>query len=231
MTEFNRRQMRGRAGRKGKDEVGETYLCCQKDDLEAVAELLEAEMPAIASGLTPEKRGIKRFPESTVDHPFVYLLQLMSELTRALLEAIATRLVSSRESINEYVMCTLLYQNMEAAELFSMVDKTLEDLVDNGLVDLEQAESYEPTRLGQAVVSSSLSPEDGIFIHHELKRALKSFVMDGEMHIFYMFAPLQNSSPTDIDWSIFRDQMNNLDESGIRALQFVGVVPVFVNKM
>lgn len=231
MTEFNRRQMRGRAGRKGKDEVGETYLCCQKDDLEAVAELLEAEMPAIASGLTPEKRGIKRFPESTVDHPFVYLLQLMSELTRALLEAIATRLVSSRESINEYVMCTLLYQNMEAAELFSMVDKTLEDLVDNGLVDLEQAESYEPTRLGQAVVSSSLSPEDGIFIHDELKRALKSFVMDGEMHIFYMFAPLQNSSPTDIDWSIFRDQMNNLDESGIRALQFVGVEPAFVNKM
>ncbi|EER43307.1 DNA polymerase I [Histoplasma capsulatum H143] len=203
------RQMRGRAGRKGKDEVGETYLCCQKDDLEAVAELLEAEMPAIASGLTPEKRGIKR----------------------ALLEAIATRLVSSRESINEYVMCTLLYQNMEAAELFSMVDKTLEDLVDNGLVDLEQAESYEPTRLGQAVVSSSLSPEDGIFIHDELKRALKSFVMDGEMHIFYMFAPLQNSSPTDIDWSIFRDQMNNLDESGIRALQFVGVEPAFVNKM
>ncbi|KKZ60187.1 DNA polymerase theta subunit [[Emmonsia] crescens] len=203
------RQMRGRAGRKGKDEVGETYLCCQKYDLEAVAELLEAEMPAIASGLTPEKRGIKR----------------------ALLEAIATRLVSGRETVNEYVTCTLLYQNMETSELLSMVDSTLKELVDNGLVDLKQDESYEPTQLGQAVVSSSLSPEDGIFIHDELKRALKSFVMDGEMHIFYMFAPLQNSSPTAIDWSIFRDQMNNLDESGIRALQLVGVKPAFVNSM
>ncbi|OAT13929.1 DNA polymerase theta subunit [Blastomyces gilchristii SLH14081] len=203
------RQMRGRAGRKGKDEVGETYLLCQKDDLEAVAELLEAEMPAIASGLTPEKRGIKR----------------------ALLEAIATRLVSSRETVNEYVTCTLLYQNMETDELFSMVDSTLKELVDHGLVDLKQDEYFEPTQLGQAVVSSSLSPEDGIFIHDELKRALKSFVMDGEMHIFYMFAPLQNSAPADIDWSIFRDQMNNLDESGIRALQLVGVEPAFVNKM
>ncbi|PGH06878.1 DNA polymerase theta subunit [Blastomyces parvus] len=203
------RQMRGRAGRKGKDEVGETYLLCQKDDLEAVAELLEAEMPAIASGLSPEKRGIKR----------------------ALLEAFATRLVSSRETVNEYVMCTLLYQNMEAGELFSMVDSTLKELVDHGLVELKHDEFFEPTQLGQAVVASSLSPEDGIFIHDELKRAMESFVMDGEMHIFYMFAPIQNSAPTDIDWSIFRDQVNNLDESGIRALQLVGVKPGFVNKM
>lgn len=120
---------------------------------------------------------------------------------------------------------------MKTSELLSMVDSTLKELVDNGLVDLKQDESYEPTQLGQAVVSSSLSPEDGIFIHDELKRALKSFVMDGEMHIFYMFAPLQNSSPTAIDWSIFRDQMNNLDESGIRALQLVGVKPAFVNSM
>lgn len=52
--------MRGRAGRKGKDEVGETYLICQKADLEAVCDLLEAETPAIESCLTPSKRGVKR---------------------------------------------------------------------------------------------------------------------------------------------------------------------------
>lgn len=52
--------MRGRAGRKGKDEIGETFLCCTPDDLESVLDLLEAEMPAIASSLAPEKRGINR---------------------------------------------------------------------------------------------------------------------------------------------------------------------------
>jgi DNA polymerase theta len=52
--------MRGRAGRKGKDEIGETYMCCQKSDLEAVAELIEAEIPSVQSSLLPEKRGIKR---------------------------------------------------------------------------------------------------------------------------------------------------------------------------
>ena len=54
------RQMRGRAGRKGKDEIGESYLCCQKADLQEVVGLLEADLPLIQSGFTPENRGIKR---------------------------------------------------------------------------------------------------------------------------------------------------------------------------
>ncbi|PGH19211.1 hypothetical protein AJ80_04182 [Polytolypa hystricis UAMH7299] len=201
------RQMRGRAGRKGKDEVGETYLCCQKDDLEAVGELLEAEIPAIASGLAPERRGMKR----------------------ALLEAIATRLISSWDAINEYVERTLLYQTTEREDLMSMVESTLQELLESGLLEHKEDGSYKPTRLGQAVVASSFSPEDGVFIHDELKRALQSFVMDGEMHVFYMFAPLGSS--LDIDWSAFRDEINKLDDSGIRALTLIGVKPAFVNSM
>lgn len=57
--------MSGRAGRKGKDEIGEIYLCCQKQDLEEVALLLEAELPIVESSLTPEKRGVKRSVVST----------------------------------------------------------------------------------------------------------------------------------------------------------------------
>lgn len=56
------RQMRGRAGRKGKDEVGETFLLCQKADLDEIRALLEAELPVLESCLTPEKRGIERYP-------------------------------------------------------------------------------------------------------------------------------------------------------------------------
>jgi replicative superfamily II helicase len=56
----SRRQMRGRAGRKGKDEIGETFLCCQPSDLEAVVELIEVELPIVTSSLAPEKRGIER---------------------------------------------------------------------------------------------------------------------------------------------------------------------------
>jgi DNA polymerase theta len=56
----HRRQMRGRAGRKGKDEVGETYLCCRQNDLEAVVDLMHADLPQISSCLISDKRRIQR---------------------------------------------------------------------------------------------------------------------------------------------------------------------------
>jgi DNA polymerase theta len=96
---------------------------------------------------------------------------------------------------------------------------------------LREDESYEATKLGAAIVASSFSPDDGLFIYQDLKRALEAFVMDGEMHIFYMFTPLSVAMNNVIDWIVFRDQLDALDESGIRALQFVGVQPGFVNNM
>ncbi|KAL1979876.1 hypothetical protein VTN96DRAFT_5034 [Rasamsonia emersonii] len=203
------RQMRGRAGRKGKDTVGETYLICQKSDLEAVSEIWEAETPAIESCLARDKKGVKR----------------------ALLEAIATRLVSGREAIQEYMECTLLYRTRDKAEILDLIESSLGELVEEELVRLRDDGSYEPTRLGQAIVASSFAPDDGLFVYDELRRALQAFVMDGEMHIFYMFTPLQVAMNTTIDWPTFRDQLDALDESGLRALQFVGVQPGFVNTM
>ncbi|KAI9372787.1 hypothetical protein BJX61DRAFT_505709 [Aspergillus egyptiacus] len=203
------RQMCGRAGRKGKDEAGETYLICGKSDLQAVCDLLEADMPAIESCLAPEKRGLKR----------------------ALLEAIATGLVSGREAIKEYVKCTLLYRTVDKKLSYSIMNSALQELAEEKLLQENDDESYVASKLGQAVVASSFAPDDGLFVHEELKRALQAFVMDGDMHIFYMFTPLQVAATTQIDWPIFRDQLDALDESGLRALQFVGVQPGFVNSM
>lgn len=150
---------------------------------------------------------------------------------RALLEGIATRLVSGREAINEFMRCTLLCKTREEAEIEKLIETSLQELVDTDLIRLRDDDSYESTKLGAAIVASSFSPDDGIFVYEELKRALQAFVMDGEMHIFYMFTPLSVAMNTNIDWLIFRDQLDLLDESGIRALLFVGVQPGFVNNM
>lgn len=150
---------------------------------------------------------------------------------RALLEAVATGLVSGCEAIKEYVRCTLLYRTLDKKIAYTIMRSALQELVDEELLIFRDDESYEATPLGQAVVASAFSPEDGLFVHEELKRALQAFVMDGDMHIFYMFTPLQAAMNTPIDWQIFRDQLDRLDESGLRALQFVGVQPGFVNTM
>ena len=205
-------QMRGRAGRKGNDEIGETYLCCAKQDLEAVAELLEAELPPVASCLTPEKRGIKR----------------------AILEVIVTRLANSRETLEYYVRSSLLWQTHSHTSVLAMLDMAIADLLQKELMKQPSPvhQSYEPTRIGSAIVASALTPEDGIAIHSEMQRALESFVMDSEMHGLCIFTPLPSSSqPLDIDWPTFRKHIKALSEPDIRAFSLIGVTPSLVNKL
>ncbi|KAH6709425.1 DEAD/DEAH box helicase [Leptodontidium sp. MPI-SDFR-AT-0119] len=202
------RQMRGRAGRKGKDEIGETYLCCQKSDLEAVAELMEAELPSVESCLVPGKRGIKR----------------------ALLEVIATKLAINDESIDDYMKKTLLYHSINHDELAKMVKSTMSDLQESQLLYRTNDSEFRATLLGEAIVASSLTPEDGLFIHRELRKALQAFVMDGEMHVLYSFTPVQ-AAQININWQIFRKEMDGFDESNLRAMDFVGLKPSIINKM
>lgn len=111
-----------------------------------------------------------------------------------------------------------------------MVEATLEDLLESKLIAQAQSYSYEATRLGQAVVASSLAPEDGLFVHKELRKSLEAFVLDGEMHVLYTFTPVQ-ATQGNINWQVFRKEVDMLDESNLRVLGFVGLKPSLINKM
>ncbi|KAJ9652043.1 hypothetical protein H2198_008705 [Neophaeococcomyces mojaviensis] len=209
------RQMRGRAGRKGKDEIGETYLCCQKLELEPVAEVLEAELPAVVSCLTPERRGIKR----------------------AILEAICTRMLSTYESLQEYTRNSLLWHTASYHKMvLDMLDAAVTSLLTDKLISVTQFDTYAPTTLGSAIVASGLTPEDGLFVHADLRQALSSFVMDSEMHPFYLFTPMPHQKPSgamtaEISWPRFRTLLEQLDEPSLRALTLIGVSPALVNRL
>lgn len=99
-----------------------------------------------------------------------------------------------------------------------------------GFIEFDDYGNHQATQLGKAVVASSLEPEDGAFVHRELQRALRAFVMDGEMHILYTFTPVQDFSIT-INWKVFRDELERLDESGLRVLSFLGLKPTIINRM
>ncbi|KAI1208800.1 P-loop containing nucleoside triphosphate hydrolase protein [Annulohypoxylon truncatum] len=202
------RQMRGRAGRKGKDEIGETYLCCRKDDLQAVIELMHADLPQISSGLTTDRHRIQR----------------------ALLEVIAIKLANSRDTVEDYIQKTLLNLSTEPDVITAHVESSLQDLASMGFIRSDEPDLYDATQLGKAVVTSSLEPEDGAFVHREMQRALRAFVMDGEMHILYTFTPVHDTSVT-VNWRVFRSEMEGLDDSGLRVMTFLGLKPTQVNKM
>src|SRR5271170_4084037 len=85
------RQMKGRAGRKGKDTHGESYLCYTKHDEENVAKMVNGEMPAISSCLNRESKGFER----------------------ALLEAVSANLATSQTAIDTYATWTLFFHQPE----------------------------------------------------------------------------------------------------------------------
>src|SRR5690606_5366476 len=117
------RQMRGRAGRKGKDEVGETYLCCRKSDLEEVVDLLEADLPEISSCLDTDKRRMKRYNEPASKPSNSANRQ--SHPSRALLEVIAIRLATSRSSIDECASKSLFRHSKGPDETKRCVESSL----------------------------------------------------------------------------------------------------------
>ncbi|KAI1345158.1 P-loop containing nucleoside triphosphate hydrolase protein [Xylariaceae sp. FL0016] len=212
------RQMRGRAGRKGKDEIGETYLCCRKTDLEDIVELMHAELPQLSSGLVSDKHRIRR----------------------ALLEIIAINLANSEDSILEYLQKTLLNFSDGPQIIHRSVDASLKNLLDLGFIHCDPSGVYSATQLGRAVVASSLEPDDGAFVYREMQKALQSFVLDSEMHILwhvsdypnmcYTFTPVHDLSMA-TNWRVFQAEMENLDDSGLRVMTFLGLKPTTVNKM
>lgn len=98
------------------------------------------------------------------------------------------------------------------------------------LITGDPLSGFSPTRLGKAIVASAIDPDDGVFIHDEMKRALRAFVMDGEMHILYVFTPVQDFGTT-VNWQVFRNEMEGLDESGLRVLQHLGIKPTSVLRL
>ena len=157
---------------------------------------------------------------------------MLAKQCRALLEVITIRLATHRDAIDDYVQRTLLYRTMDRPQLDKMVEVTIAELLAEGLIILDETGSYEATPVSQAIVAASLTPEDGIFVYGELQRARRAFVMDGDMHVFYMFTPIgKGDHYPEIDWKVFRQEMEKMDDSGLRAMQFVGINPGFVNRM
>lgn len=89
---------------------------------------------------------------------------------------------------------------------------------------------FTATQLGKAIVASAIDPDDGVFVHKELGRALRSFVMDGEMHILYTFTPVQEFGVV-VNWQVFRNEMEGLDASGLRVLSLLGIKPTTILRL
>lgn len=125
---------------------------------------------------------------------------------------------------------SLLYHSKNADVIDGHVESSLKDLEAMDLISIDSDSSLRATMLGSAIIASGFSPEDGVFIHRELKKALQAFVMDGELHVLYTFSPPSEPS-FEINWKVYRNEVDSLDESGHRVLRFLGLRPDVINNL
>uniref|UniRef100_A0A182SAY3 Helicase C-terminal domain-containing protein n=1 Tax=Anopheles maculatus TaxID=74869 RepID=A0A182SAY3_9DIPT len=229
MSALTYKQMVGRAGRTGRDTLGESILICSAAEERIGRELIGTELPPVRSCLDNEN---------------------YTHLTRAVLEIISSGSVTTSEDLESFVNATLY--SCERAHRFTVNDDDLlrkqapktKQLPSGGDDDGNGTEDTDPiaacisflleyefirllqpddpdghgqrtvlsaTRLGHACLAASLPPKDGFLLFSELQRARQCFVLESELHAIYLVTPYSVAYQwQQIDWMDFLDLWEKL---------------------
>ncbi|KAJ0178943.1 hypothetical protein K1T71_005718 [Dendrolimus kikuchii] len=204
------KQMIGRAGRMGKDTKGESVLICTEAEKKIGFELMAGVLDPVKSCIESEDKYM-----------------------RAVLEMIASQELCTKEELELYAKCTLLYaqQNVSASQNF-LLDNTLKGLINFELVRIQddgEAKRYIATPLGKACLSSSMAPNDGLSLFCELQKARQCLVLETDLHLIYLVTPYSVSSQWgDIDWLHLLNLWESLTKAMKRVGELVGVQESFI---
>lgn len=174
------RQMIGRAGRKGMDDIGESILLCDKYQEEIGEKLTKALPTNITSCLSA------RIADSSAC------------LQRALLEAVVIGLIKTDEQVDDYLNCTLAMSQADDEErelIERQRDHAMTFLTSREHCFVTRAEKDEsgaelkPGQLGKAVVAAGLPPAEGLKLMSNLQRARKGVVLSTDLHLLYLIIP------------------------------------------
>uniref|UniRef100_T1IU43 DNA polymerase theta n=1 Tax=Strigamia maritima TaxID=126957 RepID=T1IU43_STRMM len=91
---------------------------------------------------------------------------------------------------------------------------------------------YVASSLGNAVMASSMPPDDGLIIFRELDRARKNFVLENELHIIYQVTPIHLADQWEkLSWSEYLNFWYNLPSDQQKVGELVGVEERFLVRM
>lgn len=176
-------------------------------------------------------------------------------MKRALLEVISAGVANTKEELDKFLNCTLLYAqkqynhnnketNIENDETdldanaldflieyeFIRLHKNVEGGNKEGEDEVEvKEERYVATRLGMACLSASIPPTDGLMLLAELQKSRRCFVLESELHAVYLVTPYSVCFQLqDLDWLVFLDLWEKLSPAMRKVAEFVGVKESFI---
>ncbi|XP_063702529.1 DNA polymerase theta [Culicoides brevitarsis] len=225
MDSLTYKQMIGRAGRKGKDTLGESILICTEAQKKAGESLISTKLQPLTSCLDVH------------DH---------IHLKRAILETIASNVVQTRTELESFMKCTLLctekgsnftyFTNSDTKNSSDPIASSISFLLEYEFVRLQHNEDlneeiFVATKLGTACLSASLPPNEGFMLFSELQKSRQCFVLESELHAIYLVTPYSVCYQLhDVDWLSFVDLWEKLPKAMRRIGEVVGVKNAFLMK-
>uniref|UniRef100_A0A8D2IKD5 DNA polymerase theta n=1 Tax=Varanus komodoensis TaxID=61221 RepID=A0A8D2IKD5_VARKO len=217
------KQMTGRAGRKGVDTIGESILVCKPSEKSKGITLLQGSLQPVRSCLLNSEGEA-----------------VTSSMIRAILEIIVSGVADSPDDIQHYASCTLLWATLKDSQdcrsqqeknCHGPIEACVQWLLENEFILISNSdmgkERYHPTQLGSATLFSSFPPVAALEIFADLQRAMKSFVLENDLHCLYLVTPVYEDW-TKIDWYLFFCLWEKLPASMRRVAELVGVEESFL---
>uniref|UniRef100_A0A673ZZ02 DNA polymerase theta n=1 Tax=Salmo trutta TaxID=8032 RepID=A0A673ZZ02_SALTR len=242
------RQMAGRAGRMGVDTEGESVLVCKEAERQKGVCLLQGSLQPISSCL------VKREGEGLTTSMLRAILEIIvggvaSSPQDVRLYASCTLLAAGARYDTPPTPGSAMTTGggeTGGGVREGAIEACVEWLIENEFISIQREgnergrggewdereragghERYCPTHLGSATLSSSLSPPEALGIFSDLQRAMKSFVLDNDLHILYQITPVY-AEWTTIDWYQFWCLWEGLGSSNKRVAELVGVQESFL---
>lgn len=234
MNSLTYKQMIGRAGRMGKDTLGESILICGQGQVTTGKNLIGAKLQPLTSCLAADSHV---------------------NLKRAILEIIASGMAKTSTDLEQFANCTLLASEHDICFAYDgsvrnrsqIVSKSLvanDDPISNCMEFLIKYEfirlqlneetnemNFMATRLGAACLNSSMPPGDGFLLFSELQKSRQCFVLESELHAVYLVTPFSVCyQMNDIDWMFFLDMWEKIPTAMRRVGEMVGVKESFLVK-
>ncbi|ETN63551.1 DNA polymerase theta [Anopheles darlingi] len=240
------RQMIGRAGRKGRDTLGESVLICTPAEEKIGRELLGAnELPPLRSCLDADNyTHLKRAVLEIIASGTATTAPLLEDFVNATLYSCDR---SYRFSVGEQLLATVTTtktttttttgketknESTHKATRDDPVVSCLAFLLEYEFIRLQETEErtvLAATRLGHACLAASLPPKDGFLLFSELQRARQCFVLESELHAVYLVTPYSVAYQwQQIGWMDFLDLWERLPASARRVGELVGVRESFM---
>lgn len=204
------KQMIGRAGRMGKDTKGESVLICTESEKKIGLDLMMGTLEPVKSCIETEDKFM-----------------------RAILEMIASQVISTKAELDMYAKCSLLFtQEQDLKSQNILLDNTLKELKNYELIRTQKEGEelrYIASPLGKACLSSSMAPNDGLSLFCELQKARQCLVLETDLHLIYLVTPYSVSNQWgEMDWLHLLTLWESLTKAMKRVGELVGVQESFI---